>query len=314
MVLSWLLITSALAGLSSVLFRELFWRTGWVEGTRNLRKNSTVATFTGLVGGFSMLAIGHSWNPELYLFLSLYIGLLVSFSAVDVEEKVIPRYVWGAGLLGAVMVSVFFPEIIGAEMASDALFSSIFGGMVGGGVIFFMVELGKLLFGRVKIVPDAPQLYSLEERGGVWFFVSGGESISLTEVIMRRSDHVLVQNEDGTMIKISETTMDEGTGVIPIKAISGVAREMTIPREAMGFGDVKFMIMAGAMTGWQGGVFAIFAGAVIGSIVGGILKFTKGNHEIPFVPFLSAGMVLYFMIPSHVKLLFDIMMGDGGQR
>lgn len=261
-----------------------------------------------------MFTIGHSWTPELYLSLSLYIGLLVSFSAVDVEEKVIPRYVWGAGFLVAVMISVLFPEIIGEETASGAVFASIFGGMVGGGVIFFMVELGKLLFGRVKIVPDVPQPYSLEDQGGAWFFVSGGESISLAEVIMRKSDHVLVENEDGTTIKISETTMDEGTGVFPIKAISGVAREITIPREAMGFGDVKFMIMAGAMTGWQGGVFSIFAGAVIGSIIGGILKFTKGNHEIPFVPFLSAGVVLYLMIPTHVKLLFDIMMGEGGQR
>ena len=46
----------------------------------------------------------------------------------------------------------------------------------------------------------------------------------------------------------------------------GLLAEIVLRREAMGFGDVKFLGAIGAFCGWQGGVFAIFGGAVIGTI------------------------------------------------
>lgn len=42
--------------------------------------------------------------------------------------------------------------------------------------------------------------------------------------------------------------------------------EAVLKKEAMGFGDVKFIGAIGAFTGWQGAVFAIFGGAVIGTV------------------------------------------------
>jgi leader peptidase (prepilin peptidase)/N-methyltransferase len=42
--------------------------------------------------------------------------------------------------------------------------------------------------------------------------------------------------------------------------------EVLLRKEAMGFGDVKFVGAIGAFTGWQGAVFAIFGGAVVGTI------------------------------------------------
>ncbi|QYM79373.1 prepilin peptidase [Horticoccus luteus] len=42
--------------------------------------------------------------------------------------------------------------------------------------------------------------------------------------------------------------------------------EAALKKEAMGFGDVKFIGAIGAFTGWQGAVFAIFGGAVIGTV------------------------------------------------
>ena len=41
--------------------------------------------------------------------------------------------------------------------------------------------------------------------------------------------------------------------------------EMILRKEAMGFGDVKLMGAIGAFCGWQGAVFAMFGGAVIGT-------------------------------------------------
>ena len=42
--------------------------------------------------------------------------------------------------------------------------------------------------------------------------------------------------------------------------------EAVLRKEAMGFGDVKFVGAIGAFTGWQGAVFAVFGGAVVGTV------------------------------------------------
>lgn len=41
--------------------------------------------------------------------------------------------------------------------------------------------------------------------------------------------------------------------------------EAVLKKEAMGFGDVKFVGAIGAFCGWQGAVFAVFGGAVVGT-------------------------------------------------
>lgn len=54
-----------------------------------------------------------------------------------------------------------------------------------------------------------------------------------------------------------------GSGVVLWIALLA---EAVLKKEAMGFGDVKFVGAIGAFTGWQGAVFAVFGGAVVGTI------------------------------------------------
>lgn len=42
--------------------------------------------------------------------------------------------------------------------------------------------------------------------------------------------------------------------------------EVVLKKEAMGFGDVKFVGAIGAFCGWQGAVFSIFGGAIVGTV------------------------------------------------
>jgi leader peptidase (prepilin peptidase)/N-methyltransferase len=45
-----------------------------------------------------------------------------------------------------------------------------------------------------------------------------------------------------------------------------VLAEAALRQEAMGFGDIKFVGAIGAFCGWHGAVFAVFGGAVAGSL------------------------------------------------
>jgi leader peptidase (prepilin peptidase)/N-methyltransferase len=46
----------------------------------------------------------------------------------------------------------------------------------------------------------------------------------------------------------------------------GLIGEQVLRKEVLGFGDVKFLGAIGAFCGWQGAVFSIFGGAVVGAV------------------------------------------------
>ncbi len=73
-------------------------------------------------------------------------------------------------------------------------------------------------------------------------------------------------------------------------------------REGMGLGDVKMMLMAGAFLGVKRTLLTIFAGSLLGSILGiaFILAKRKGSdYELPFGTFLgmAALLVVFFGTP-----------------
>lgn len=96
--------------------------------------------------------------------------------------------------------------------------------------------------------------------------------------------------------------------------------ETVLKKEAMGFGDVKFVGAIGAFTGWSGAVFAVFGGALVGTLwilLAVIWKKLFGRHSpaaprtetpdgqpaeiglgvhVPFGPMLAIAGALYFLL------------------
>ncbi len=76
-------------------------------------------------------------------------------------------------------------------------------------------------------------------------------------------------------------------------------------REGMGGGDIKLLAMIGAVVGWQGVLFTIFAASAIGTLIGVLAMVRSGKGmrlAVPFGPFLSAGAVIYLFFGA--KLIF----------
>jgi leader peptidase (prepilin peptidase) / N-methyltransferase len=95
--------------------------------------------------------------------------------------------------------------------------------------------------------------------------------------------------------------------------------EAVLRKDAMGFGDVKFVGAIGAFCGWQGAVFAIFGGAIVGtawfvlaliwqkivgqpSAVAPRAETAEGEPtelgfgvQVPFGPMLAIAGALYFL-------------------
>jgi leader peptidase (prepilin peptidase) / N-methyltransferase len=71
-----------------------------------------------------------------------------------------------------------------------------------------------------------------------------------------------------------------------------------VSKGGMGGGDIKLIAMIGAFLGWQGALFTIFSGALLGSLVGVMLMLLgkKGRKDkVPFGPFLSGGSILFIL-------------------
>jgi len=81
--------------------------------------------------------------------------------------------------------------------------------------------------------------------------------------------------------------------------------------DGMGGGDVKLLAMLGAIIGWKGVLFTIFASSAIGTIAGlTVMLATKANMKlaIPFGPFLSIGAIMYiFFGPALIGWYLGMM-------
>jgi leader peptidase (prepilin peptidase)/N-methyltransferase len=77
--------------------------------------------------------------------------------------------------------------------------------------------------------------------------------------------------------------------------------QITVPREAMGLGDVKFMAAIGAFLGWQAIFFILMVSSVIGAFVGiSMILFQKYvfkkdavSTQIPYGPYIALAAAMW---------------------
>ena len=242
---------------------------------------------------------------------------------VDFEHYVIPDQVTWKMIPFGMVLSTIWPEIQTHVWPSNGqeefwwrgLMMSSLGAAGGFGLLWLVVQGGKKLFGKkARSFPFLVQWELRETEAGPELVVDG-EAMPWDDIFNRPSDRLQLTGEqfvlnghpeegDTVVFAWDHVELRQGQkegrvhALEKVTAMSGRANRMVIPREAMGSGDVRFLAMAGSFVGWQGVVFTIFAGSILGTIFG-VISLLAGRRNwmgrIPFGPWLVGGVWIWIL-------------------
>jgi leader peptidase (prepilin peptidase)/N-methyltransferase len=241
----------------------------------------------------------------------VFVSLLVVATFIDFEHFIIPDEItWGGAAVGSIF-SALVPEMMGSFSRWESLAYSLGGAALGFGLLFLVVEGGKLAFGKIRHAFPEAEDFEWRRDGDRIVLTLAGEELDWMDIFSRERDVLTIEVEgsafsaDGSEIRgkmkfwHNRYEFDSSSGPLDqLERVSGKMKSVVIPREAMGFGDVKFIACIGAFLGWQAVLFTLFAASIIGSIAGfaGIaLARDRAGVRIPFGPFLALGALLWLL-------------------
>lgn len=283
----------------------------WLRGRcANCRAPISVRYFVIelLTGAFFLLA----WlrfggeSPLLALVYCLVLAGFIVGTATDFEHLIIPDEVTKGGMVAGVICSFLVPALHETTSIVESLKASFIGLAVGGGVLWAILNAGKLAFGRRKInIPTGSRIIFGEE--GLHL---PEETIPYEDIFYRESDTIRLHTArleladrcypDATIevsllkhvLKINDEQLNPEE--VPYMALE--ADSITLPREAMGLGDVKLMAAIGAFTGWEGVLFTLTVSSMLGAIVGLALKLKR----LAYVPYIAAAATIWIFFGRHL--------------
>ncbi len=283
-----------------------------------------VELLTGVAFLVCWLQFGHK-SPSLALGYSLLLTGFIVATFIDLEHLIIPDQITLGGAVVGFLLSGLIPLLHQTLDRGAAMKASLIGIAVASGSVYLVLRGGKLLFGkeRVKLDPDSRLIFTETHLQ-----LPDGREIPYGEMLYRDTDairlfaltielpEICYLKKDVVLTPKQLTIGDDSYNPEDIKHMELVTSELILPREAMGLGDVKFMAAIGAFIGWQGALFAFFASAIIGSVVGlglMLLKLTEKSGRIPYGPFLALAAVIWIFLPDTAQKFIRDYFGLFGQ-
>jgi leader peptidase (prepilin peptidase)/N-methyltransferase len=259
-----------------------------------------------LLTALLFLAIWQSFPWQMAIAYWFFVSFLIVGTFIDFEHFIIPDRVTIGGIIAGVVASLAVPVLMETNSRLAAGVRSLLAAGVGYVILLLVLEAGKIAFGRKRIQFDAPTPFTWTKRQDDADFVVGSEKSLWSEHFAREKDRLLLECDEAKIDNHSygNVTLDFHYDRVAVESevflldhvneISGVARELLIPREAMGRGDLKFLAAIGAFLGWRGVLFSLFAGSLLGSIIG-LITLVVGKRvwsaKLPFGPYLAFGAV-----------------------
>jgi leader peptidase (prepilin peptidase) / N-methyltransferase len=257
-----------------------------------------------LITALLFLAIWQGFAWQIAVAYWIFVSLLIVGTFIDLEHFIIPDRVTIGGIVAGVVCSVAVPGLMETDSRIAACVRSLLAAALGYVILLIVLEAGKIAFGRKRIEFDAPTPFTWTKRGDDADLVVGTEESLWSDYFAREKDRLLLECDEARIEhhRYENVTLDFRYDRVTVEGhvfmlddvtlISGVARELMIPREAMGRGDLKFLAAIGAFLGWRAVLFSLFAGSLLGSIVG-LITLVVGKRvwsaKLPFGPYLAFG-------------------------
>ncbi len=252
----------------------------------------TAAAFLG-----SWLAVGRESAPLAVVYCLLLAGFIVA-TFIDFEHFIIPDEITLGGIVLGFLCSLAVPALHGAPNPAESMKQSFFGIVAGGGAIYAILRIGKLVFGKQKLDLAADTTVVFTETA----LVLPDKEVPYEDLFYRDSDVItleakLVELIDrcyrGVRVQLSASKLVIGEEVLDPETVpymEVVTDKMVLPREAMGLGDVKFMAAIGAFLGWKAALFSLMFSSIIGATVGVVLialKKQAWSSRLPYGPYIA---------------------------
>jgi leader peptidase (prepilin peptidase)/N-methyltransferase len=261
-----------------------------------------------LLTALLFLAVWESFPWKIAIAYWVFISILLIATFVDLEHFIIPDQITIGGTITGIVACFLVPELMSTDSRLAALVRAALAAALGYVILWIVLEGGKIAFGKKRVKLDGPTPFSWTRRGDDADFIVGEERSLWSDYFAREKDRLLLHCDEAKIgnrvfgneilefhynrVRIGgdEFVLDT------VDRISGVAHELEIPREAMGRGDLKFLAAIGAFLGWRGVLFSIFAGSIVGSVVG-LATLLIGKRvwsaKLPFGPYLAFGAMTW---------------------
>jgi leader peptidase (prepilin peptidase)/N-methyltransferase len=265
-----------------------------------------------LLSGVAFLGCWLEFGNLVYPFQSMPVALvyavflagLIVATFIDFEHFIIPDEITFGGIAVGLVASFLLPSLHDAHTLTAGMLRSLIGVVAGVGVIYIVLRLGKLLFGQERLrLPTETKIVFSETA-----VCLPDKEIPYDELFYRKSDVIMLhartvelvdRGYKDVMVRLSPSLLeigDEKINPIDVRHIEAVSAEIVLPREAMGFGDVKFMGAIGAFIGWQGVLFSLMISSMIGAAVGVTLiamHRREWSSKIPYGPYIALAAAIW---------------------
>jgi leader peptidase (prepilin peptidase)/N-methyltransferase len=256
------------------------------------------------------LAFGNqsAWLAIVY---AIFLAGLICATFIDFEHFIIPDEITLGGALAGLAASFLLPQLHGTGSHLAGFFESLLGAVIGAGIVYAILRLGKLLFGRQKIkLPPETRIVFSETCVHL-----PDKEILYEEIFYRKSDTIVLQAKtvelvdrgyENMTVRLSPAALkigDEEISPDDVPYLECVSAEIILPREAMGLGDVKFMAAIGAFTGWQGVIFSLAVSSFIGATVGVVLILMRKrawSSRMPYGPYIALAAAVWIFCGKKI--------------
>lgn len=199
------------------------------------------------------------------------------------KARISPMYPLVELLTGVLFLGCYVAFGLTAETAKWAAFSALL-------IVLVFTDL------RERILPDVVNYSGLAIGLVVSFFIPPSDGTA-----QWLSNRMFAFPPPATVLSFADALLGAAVGSALLWLVSEAYFRLR-GREGMGLGDVKMMLMVGAFLGAKRTLLTIFAGSVLGSVLGLafiLARRKESDYELPFGSFLgmAALLVVFFGTP-----------------